>query len=87
MVIRDLTIPSFKLLSDSDEDKSSPTPVPTTLNPLIPKYDSVDTRSGTSDTDPTWWYWKIYLWGDHFPSEEEGGCVEDGEDEESITSE
>ncbi|VFQ68269.1 unnamed protein product [Cuscuta campestris] len=86
----DPTMPSFKLLSDSDEEGLALTPVPTTSKPSIPDYGSGDSGSGTSDTDPTWWYRKKYLGGDFFPSEEEEGCVEDGkedEDDESVTSE
>ncbi|RAL41500.1 hypothetical protein DM860_010294 [Cuscuta australis] len=87
MVIRDPTMLSFKLLSDSKDERPSPHPTPKSKKPLIPKYDSGDSASGMDDTDPTWRYRKKYLGGDHFPSEDEGGSVKsDGEDEESITS-
>ncbi|VFQ77330.1 unnamed protein product [Cuscuta campestris] len=87
MVGRDPTMPSFKLLSDSEDERASPQPPPKSKKSLIPPYDFGDSASGTDDTDPTWWYRKIYLGGDIFPSEDEGGSVEsDGEDGESVTS-
>ncbi|RAL53593.1 hypothetical protein DM860_012208 [Cuscuta australis] len=55
MVIHDPTMPSFKLLSNSNEETPFPLPTPTTLNFVILKYDSGDSRPGTSDPDLTWW--------------------------------
>ncbi|VFQ93817.1 unnamed protein product [Cuscuta campestris] len=95
----DLSMPSFHLLSDSDEERFRPKKKisDASFSPdedvSIHSFhgDEVVLPSSSSDTDPSWNYRKKYLGGDFLPDGVEWSsdleCEEADSDDESITTE
>ncbi|VFQ66113.1 unnamed protein product [Cuscuta campestris] len=86
----DLSMPSFRLLSDSDENQPKPHLTQKSLSKRKRSIAALKRHvdplpSSSSDTDPSWNFWKKYLGGEHLPDGIEWGSdlEEDSSDLES----